>query len=246
MLLLLATAARAQDALVAGADADRLESGHGGGASLLWLHSRASGTFSAGAAFRTLPGTRWAYGTLGLTHRLTPLTTLNGEASLGGGSDDGGRFRYLLLRGGVTRELLAKRLYGEAEWLQVDVARQQEGLVRLGAMYLPRPRLALRASVYEALFGDSDTTLGTLRADYDFGRITAIGGFSGGTALPVLLQQTGNDAVRVREAFGGVAFDAASRRWTVMLSNLSSGGEDRRRLSVSCRIPLASPTAGGR
>jgi hypothetical protein len=229
-LLLLCVETHAQDAIVAAANADRLRDGSGGGASVLWIHPRANGTFVAGATFLSLAGTRWAYATVGGTRRVGGRTMLNAEANVGGGDDDAGGFRYILLRGGVTRELIARRLYGEAEWLQTDVARQQDGIARIGAAFIPTTRLTLRGSVYESLVGDNDTTLGTLRADYDFGRISAIAGFSGGTTVPVLLQQTGSDATRVREAFGGIAFDA----WTIILI----AGEDRQRLSVSFRLPL--------
>jgi hypothetical protein len=234
---LLTPTLHAQPAVIVGASADHLRDGNGGGLSATYLHPRGNDTFVAGATALSLPGTRWAYVTLGDSRRINAHTTLNAEVNLGGGSDDRGSFRYLLLRAGVTRELLPKRLYGEAEWLQTDVARQQDGIVRLGATWLPHPPLAIRGSVYESLFGDSDTTLGTLRADYDFGRVTAIAGTTGGTANPALLQQAGTEGTRVREAFGGVAF-GASRRWTVIVSTGSVGGERRQRLSVSCRIPL--------
>lgn len=233
-----ATAARAQDAVVLAAHADRLESGNGGGLSVAWIHPRANDTFVAGASFLSLPGTRWAFATFGDTRRLSARTTVNAEANAGGGSDDSGRFVYLLVRGGVTRELLPRQLYAEAEWLQADVARQQDGILRAGGTWIPRPPLTVRASLYESLFGDSNTRLGMLRADYDFARITALAGITAGTANPALLQQAGAESTRIREAFGGVTFNAASRRWTVVASTLSAAGERRHRVAVSCRVPL--------
>lgn len=238
VIVAIAWSAGAQDALVVAAHADRLESGNGGGVSVAWVHPRANDTFVAGASFLSLPGTRWAFATFGDTRRLSTRTMVNAEANLGGGSDDRGRFHYLLLRAGVTRELLPRQLYAEAEWLQADVARQQDGILRLGGTWMPQPPLTVRASLYESLFGDSNTRLAMLRADYDFGRVTALGGISGGTAHPVLLQQSGADSTRIREAFGGVSFDAASRRWTVVASTLSAAGERRHRIAVSCRMPL--------
>jgi hypothetical protein len=230
--LLLATTARAQDAIVATIEVDHLRDGNGGGASLLWIHPRANDTLFTGGTFLSLPDARWAYATLGGTRRLTTRTMLNAEANLGGGTDESGGFRYVLLRGGVTRELLEKRLYGEAEWLQADVARQQDGILRVGATYLPIAPLTLRASVFESLFGDNDISLVTARADYDFGRITAIAGFTAGSASPVLVQQAGDEATDVREAFGGVMVNM----WTIIVT----AGEDRQRLTVTRRIALGN------
>jgi hypothetical protein len=241
LVLFVTTIAFAQDALVAGATADHLREGNGGGASLTWIHPRGNDTLIAGATFLSLAATegatRWGFATLGATRRANARTTLNAEANLGAGDDDRGSFRYVLLRAGVTRELLPKRLYGEAEWLQIDVARQQDGIARIGATWMPAMPLTLRASLYESVFGDDDTTLGTLRADYAFRRVTAILGATGGTATPALLQADTRSA-RVSEGFGGVAFDLAGRRWTVIASTLSVGGQRHHRLSASCRIPL--------
>jgi hypothetical protein len=220
----------AADAIVIGASADHLEEGSGGSASLLWLRSGARGTVSAGATFFSLPGTRWAYATLGGTRRVTTRTMLTADASLGHGSDDMGGFRYLLVRGGVQRELLARRLYGEAEWLQADVARRQNGIARIGATWLPAPPLTLRGSLYQSITGDDDTTLVTVRGDYDLGRITAIAGFVAGRATPVLLQEQGSESTHVAEGFVGVVIDA----WTIVVT----AGEDRQRVSLSWRIPL--------
>lgn len=234
----IAASAHAQDALVVSADVNRLRDGSGGGISALWIHPRGNDTFVAGATFLSLPQTRWAYATLGDTRRLSARTSVNAEANLGAGNDARGDFRYVLLRAGATRELVPRMLYGEAEWLQSDVARQQDGIARIGATWLPREPLTLRASLYQSVFGDSDTSLGTIRADYDLGRLTAIAGATAGSAVPALLQQPGTAASRVRELFGGVAFDNAGRRWTVIASTLDVAGERRHRVSVSWRMPL--------
>jgi len=230
LLLLLSTTADAQDAIVFGANADRLDAGSGGGASVLWIHPRGDNTLTAGVALFSLADSRWTYATVGGMRRVSARTTLNAEANLGRGEDDTGDFRYLLVRGGVTRELVAKRLYGEGEWLQTDVARRQNGIARIGATWLPLPPLALRGSLYQSIAGDDDTTLVTMRGDYDLRRLTVIVGFSGGRATPVLLQQSGSAETRVREAFAGVAL----RGWTV----IATVGENRQRLSVSWRVPL--------
>ncbi|HEX2060880.1 MAG TPA: hypothetical protein VHK90_09065 [Thermoanaerobaculia bacterium] len=233
LVLLCVPAANAQDALVAGASADRLSGGSGGSASVLWIHPRAHDTLTAGATVFSLDETRWAYATLGVMRRTAAGTMLHGEANLGGGRDDDGRFPYVLVRAGATHELLARRLYAEGEWLQVDVARQQDAIARIGGTFVADPRLTMRASLFQSLFGDNDITLGTIRADYDLSRVTVIAGFSGGTAVPALLQG-GDDVGRVREAFAGAAFDAASRRWTVIVTSR----EDHQRISVTCRMPL--------
>ncbi|HYH08238.1 MAG TPA: hypothetical protein VEK11_14375 [Thermoanaerobaculia bacterium] len=230
LVLLLAATAHAQDSIVIGANADRLDDGHGGGASVLWIHPRGSDTLTAGGAFFSLADTRWAYATLGGMRRVSERTMWNAEANLGRGDDDGGDFRYLLVRGGVTHELLAKRLYGEAEWLQADVARRQNGIARIGATYLPLPPLTLRGSLYQSIAGDDDTTLVSVRGDYDLGRMIVIAGFSAGHATPVLLQQSRGEETRVREAFGGVTL----RGWTIV----ATVGKDRQRLSASWRVPV--------
>jgi hypothetical protein len=232
ILLLIATTAQAQDALVTTVTADRHREGNGGGVSALWIHPRGDDMLVAGGTFLSLAGARWAYATLGGTRRTNPRTLFNAEANLGSGDDDRGAFRYVVLRGGVTRELLASRLYAEAEWLQIDVARQQDGIARIGATFVPRAPLTLRASLYQSLFGDTDTTLATARADYRFARVTAIAGFTGGTASPVLLQQSDGEATDVREVFGGVIAGA----WTI----IASAADDRQRLSVSWRLPMGS------
>jgi hypothetical protein len=231
-LLLLAATAHARDAIVLGASADRLDAGNGGSASVLWIHPRGANTLTAGGAFFSLADARWAYATVGGMRRFSERTIVNAEANLGRGDDDGGDFRYLLVRAGVTRELLAKRLYGEAEWLQADVARRQNGIARIGATYLPHPPLTLRASLYQSITGDDDTTLVTVRGDYDLGRMIAIAGFSAGRATPVLLQQSAIGETRVREVFAGVAM----RGWTI----IATVGEERQRLSVSWRVPVGA------
>lgn len=223
-ILAFSITARAQKAVVIGASADHLRDGNGGGASVHWIQPRAY----AGATFFSLSDMRWAYATVGGTATAGRRTTLNAEANLGRGEDDRGDFRYLLVRGGATHELLAKRLYAEAEWLQADVARRQNGIARAGATYSPRPRLTLRGSIYQSITGDDDTTLATMRGDYDLGRMTAIAGFSAGRATPVLLQQSGSGTTRVREAFAGVAVAG----WTIV----ATIGEDRQRLVASRRI----------
>jgi hypothetical protein len=230
--LFLAAAAQAQDAVVLGASADRLDAGSGGSASVLWIHPRGANTLTAGGAFFSLADARWAYATFGGMRRVSDRTIVTAEGNLGRGEDDGGDFRYVLVRAGVTRELLPKRLYGEAEWLQADVARRRNGIARLGATWLPHPRLALRGSLYQSITGDDDTTLATVRGDYDLGRLIAIAGFSAGHATPVLLQQSSGDRTRVREAFAGVAL----RGWTV----IATVGEDRQRVSVSWRLPVGA------
>ncbi|MDQ3280421.1 MAG: hypothetical protein M3Q69_03310 [Acidobacteriota bacterium] len=281
LAMLCVPAARAQDAIVIGANVDRIAGGEGGGASVMWIHARnpcspqgpspgasrhplpASGarvdarqvallpalrgegargadegptchadTFLAGATFLSLPGTRWGYATIGIVHPANARTTFTADANLGSGSDREGSFPYVLVRGGITRQL-AQRAYAEAEWLQVNVARQQDGIARIGATFIAQPRLTLRASLFESIFGDNDVSLGTVRADYDLARVTLIGGFSAGRSVPALLQQS-DDIGRVREAFGGVAFDAASQRWTLLVTSR----EDHQRLSVTCRVPL--------
>jgi len=231
-LLILAAAAQAQDAVVFGASADHLDAGSGGSASVLWIHPSGANTLTAGGAYFSLADARWAYATLGGVRRVSERTIVTAEGNLGRGEDDGGNFRYVLARAGVTRELLPKRFYGEAEWLQADVARRQNGIARIGATWLPYPLLTLRGSVYQSVTGDDDTTLVTVRGDYDLGRMTAIAGFSAGHATPVLLQQSVGDRTRVREAFAGVAI----RGWTV----IATAGEDRQRLSVCWRVPVGS------
>jgi hypothetical protein len=220
----------AADSVIAGASADHLRDGTGGSASLLWLRSDARGTRSAGATFVSFPSTRWAYATLGASRPFGTRTHVALDANLGRGTDDSGGFRYLLLRGGVTQELLAKRLYGEAELLHADVARRRNDIARLGATFVQSPQLTLRGSVYQSFAGDDDTTLITARGDYDFGRATAIAGFSAGHATPVLLEQRGGETTHVHEAFDGVAIHA----WTI----IATAGEDRQRISLSWRIPL--------
>jgi hypothetical protein len=194
LALFLASAAHAQDAIVIGASVDRLDDGNGGSAPVLWIHLRGENTLTAGGAFFSLADARWAYATLGAMRCFNERTIVNAEANLGRGDDDGGDFRHLLLRTGVTRELLPKRLYGEGEWLQADVAQRQNGIARIGATYLPQPPLTLRGSLYQSVAGDDDTTLVTLRGDYDLGGMIAIGGFSAGRATPVLLSATGYTA----------------------------------------------------
>ncbi|HEX8172499.1 MAG TPA: hypothetical protein VF824_18335 [Thermoanaerobaculia bacterium] len=230
LLLLLALSARAQDAVVVGANADHLRDGEGGGASVLWIRSRDTTTLTAGGAFFSLPSTGWAYATLGGSLRVRPRTIVSAEANLGRGDDARGGFGYLLLRGGVTQELLAKRLYGEAEWLQADVARRQNGIARIGATFLPIAPLTLRTSAYQSVAGDDDTTLVTMRGDYDLGRMIAIAGFSAGHAAPVLLQRVDSDETRVREVFGGVTISG----FTI----IATAGDDRQRLSISWRMPM--------
>jgi hypothetical protein len=231
-LLLLTTSAHAQNAVVLGASADRLDDGNGGSVSVLWIQTRGANTLTAGGAFFSLADTRWAYGTLGAMRRFNERTIVNAEANLGRGDDDGGDFGYVLLRAGVTRELLAKRLYGETEWLQADVARRQNGIARIGATYLPHSLLTLRGSLYQSVAGDDDTTLVTVRGDYDLGRMIAIAGFSAGRATPVLVEQSVTGETDVREAFAGVAM----RGWTI----IATIGEERQRLSVSWRVPVAA------
>jgi hypothetical protein len=229
-LLLLSLDVHAQDAIVAGASADHLRGGNGGGASVHWIRPRAGSTLTAGVTFFSFPETRWTYVTFGGTLSAGTRTMLNAEANLGRGQDDAGGFRYLLARGGITRELLPKRLYGEAEWLHADVARRQNDIARIGAAYLPLPPLTLRASLHQSISGDDDTSLVTVRGDYDLGRMIAIAGVSAGRATPVLLQQSGSGETDILEAFAGVTI----RRWTIV----AAVGEDRQRLSVSWRIPM--------
>ncbi|HEX8409594.1 MAG TPA: hypothetical protein VF883_12060, partial [Thermoanaerobaculia bacterium] len=229
-LALLSMTAHAQDAIVIGASADRLGSGNGGSASVLWIHPRTHHTFTAGATVFSLPDTRWAYVTAGLVRPVTARTAITAEANVGGGQDDTDNFRYLVVRGGVTRELLAKQLYAEAEWLQADVARRRNGIARIGATFIPRAPLTLRASVYQSIFGDDDTTFVTARGDYDFGRITAIAGFSAGNATPELLLQRGGETTRVREAFAGVMVNT--------LTVIVAAGGDRQRVALSWRVAL--------
>jgi len=162
--------------------------------------------------------------------RVNPRTMISAEGNVGRGRDQAGGFRYLFVRGGVTRELLVRKLYGEAEWLQTDVARRQNGIMRLGATFLPEPRLTLRGSLYQSIIGDDTTTLVTMRGDYALRRVTAIGGFLAGRAAPLLLQRGGGNTTRVHELFGGVVVDA----WTIVVS----AGDDRQRISLSWRIPL--------
>jgi hypothetical protein len=228
LFLLVSLTAQAQTSLVVSANADHLPEGNGGGVSALYIHPRAY----AGATFFSLPDTRWAYATFGAMRNIDPRTLLTAEANLGRGTDTSGGFRYLLVRGGITHELLAKQLYGEAEWLQADVARRQNGIARIGATFVDAP-LTLRGSLYQSITGDDDTTLVTVRGDYAFARMTAIAGFSAGRATPVLLQQSDRETTRVREAFGGVAL----RGWTIV----ATVGEDRQRVSVSWRIPMGEP-----
>ena len=225
LFLLCSLTTHAQNAIVVTANADHLREGNGGGASVLWIHPR----LYAGATFFSLPGTRWTYATLGTVRSINPRTMLTAEANAGRGNDNDGGFRYLLVRGGVTRELLPKQLYGEAEWLQADVARRQNGIARIGATLVDTP-LTVRGSLYQSILGDDATTLVTVRGDYAFPRMTAIAGFSAGRATPVLLQQSDGRTTRVREAFGGVAI----RGWTIV----ATVGEDRQRVSVSWRIPM--------
>ena len=232
--LLLATTAHAEDAVVIGGSVDRSREGNGGGASVDWIRSRANGNVTAGATFLALQGARWAYASVGGMHRLDARTMITAGANLGGGEDDSGDFRYIVLRAGVTRELSAKRLYGEGEWLQTDVARRQNGIARIGATFLPAPPFTLRGSLFQSIAGDDDTTLVTVRGDYDFGRITAIAGFSAGRATPALLQQAGGEPTRVREAFAGIIVNDLT---FVVLS-----GDERQRVSLSWRVPVAGGT----
>jgi hypothetical protein len=161
---------------------------------------------------------------------------LTGEANIGNGDDARGNFRYLLLRGGGSYDIVPRKFSAEAEWLHVDVARQRDGVLRLGATATVLPRLVLRLSRYESLAGDGDTSLLTMRGDYDLGRMTAIGGFAYGHAGTVFSQQTGSDATRVRDLFGGATF----RGWTIVVTV----GNDRQRIAVSRRIAL--PFGGSR
>lgn len=232
LALLLAAAAHAQDAVVIGVNVDRLDDDNGGGASVLWIHPRGANTLTAGGAFFSLGDARWAYATLGAMRRVNERTVVTAEGNVGRGDDEGGDFRYLLVRAGVTRELLATRLYGEGEFLQADVARRQNTIARIGATYLPRPPLTLRGSLYQSIAGDDDTTLVSVRGDYDLSRMIVIAGFSAGRATPVLLQQSVTGETDVREAFAGIAM----RGWTI----IATVGEERQRLSVSWRVPVGA------
>jgi hypothetical protein len=222
VLLLCATLhASAQDSWIAAVNLDRVNGATGGGASLTWLHPRGNDTFHGGATLFSLAGSRWAYGTLGDTRRLRAFV-VNGEASVGAGEDARGSFRYVLLRGGAMRELVPRRLFGEAELLYADAARQQDAIARLGATWMLSP-LTLRASVYRSFAGDADTRLAFVRADYDFSRATAILGASVGST-GAALQQRPTANRDVRDIFAGIKID----QWSLIATH----GRDRVSLSV--------------
>jgi hypothetical protein len=231
LMLLAGVRTPAQNAIVLGVSADRRDDGNGGGASVHWVHARVRGTVVAGALLESLAGTRWAYGVAGGSRKIGSRTTLTAEANAGSGRDARGGFRYLLLRGGVSHDIVKQRLSGELEWLQSDVARQQDGILRLGATAMPRPRLTLRASHYASASG-GDTSLTTMRGDYDLRRVTAIAGFAYGRAGPLLSDVAGSDAARIRDVFGGMRFGG----WTIV----ATAGRERHRVSLSRRIALPS------
>lgn len=234
-LLLLASAAEAQDAIVVGAGADRRHDGTGGNGSVHWIRSAAKATIFAGASLASWPGTTWTYGTVGGSRKIAAGTAVTGEVNAGKGHDRRGAFRYLLLRAGVSRDLVKQRLSGELEWLQSDVERQQEGILRVGATAIAARALTLRVSHYQSV-SDGHTSLTSMRGDYTLGRGTAIAGFARGRAGTVLSDVTGSDAARIRDIFGGVSFGG----WTIV----ATAGRERHRVDVSHRIAL--PSRGAR
>jgi hypothetical protein len=236
MLLAIAAALPAQDALVVSADANRVARSDGGAIAIAWVHATDRGSVAAGATTNGSGDTRWTYGTAGIVRRLTLATMVNAEVNLGRGHDQAGHFSYLVTRAGITHEIAPRRLFAEAEWLHTDAARTRDDILRAGATWQALRNLTVRPALFRSI-ANGDTALASIRADFDATRATWIAGAAGGRANPAVVN---HPAVHgdYREVYAGAGFDAAAVRWTVLGSIISVSDGHGARLSVSCRIPL--------
>lgn len=224
IVLLLSTAALAQNRVVVSAIAER----HGEALSVFFGPRPG---LLLGVSQNKLSDAQWIFATANYSHTIR-RTTLQGEANLGRGHERRS-FGYTILRVVATQEVATRRLFVEGEDQYVDVDRQRGHLARAGVTWMPSATTSLSASAYRSVAGNLGARFASGRGEWQSARIRLLAGGAWGRSQPVLFQQFAAPVSNIREIFAGATVPVNTGSVTFAIDELRASNNRRLRFIIS-------------
>lgn len=213
--------------------------GRGGSGGVEWLHEFSPRVLAgAGGYASSISGADWRYLRLSAVVR-AGASTLQLGADLGDGRRGGHHFDYRIVRAGLTRALVAGRLYAELGDQYVDVDGSRGHVLKLAASVVPTPAVTLSAAAHLSAGGNLGARYAALRADVRCGRVGLLGGLNLGRARPELFDVFGRrPSTHSSEAFAGATLPLGSQSATFVLDRLRVSGSTRTSVTIAWKIPF--------
>ncbi len=214
---------------------------NGGNGSVDWVHAGENGrTYTAGVAVFSIAQSHWAFGRGGASFRPRPRFTLQGQASVGGGSTPGADFYYQIYEGGLSYKV-SQRLYLKFADEYLRIAATHGSLLKTGIIFVPGRRLATDFTYAHSVGGNVGTEFFAGRFDVNVRKITVLSGFALGRATPEIFNVNVGRAPLQRDLREGfIGFRAPLSRFdlTVVADVLNLEATHKRSLTVSLKLPI--------
>ncbi len=214
---------------------------NGGNGSVDWVHAGENGrTYTGGVAVFAISNSHWAFGRVGASFRPRPRFTLQGQASVGGGSTPGAEFYYQIYEGGLSYKV-SQRLYLKFADEYIRIAATHGSLLKTGIIFVPARRLATDFTYAHSAGGNVGTEFFAGRFDVNVRKITVLSGFAVGRATPEIFNVNVGRAPLQRDLREGfVGFRAPLSRFdlTLVADILNLNATHKRSLTVSFKLPI--------
>ena len=234
--------APAGDFLAISGSVDRYGPGSlGSNGSLDWVHAPgADRTYTLGFGVYSVNSSRWSFGKLGGAYHWNARTTVQGQASIGGGHTDGNGFGYQIYDGSLTYKV-NPRIYARLGDQFFQVAGSREHLVKPGLLVVPTRRLQADITYAHSVSGDVGTQYVFGRIDVTARSLHFLGGFSAGRSSPQHLNlDIGSPPAsqNFQEGFFGVGVPLSKTVLSVVADVLNADPTRRRSVTINWKVPI--------
>ena len=230
------------DSLIFTGEWNRTSNLNGEMASVDWLHifTNRPTIFTAGVALHSVDGSRWTFAKIGGSFRSRPRLILDGSANLGGGTNNGLAFAYVVVGGHATYQVLPN-LYLNAGSQYFHVAAEHGNLPHLGAMVLIRRRVSVEGGYSFSAGGNMETRFWLTRVALEgkHARIFSVValGHSAPQVFDVGVGLAGPPAA-LRDFCLGTSIPVSRFELTTAWEFTRTGIVNRQSLTVSIKLPL--------
>lgn len=229
------------DALLLTGERHDFASGPSGwGGALDWIGCLPRTVFAAGAASFSIADARWSIAKLGMSREQRPGLWLAADVKAGRGRGARGDFRHFQLTDSITARF-ADPVFAKVEHQYVRIDTERGHIVKLLAVFVPLPTLAVESGVARSFQATFDTRQATLRVDWLQGRGRVFGGLAWGHSIPQAVDMaTGarQPETITRQWFAGLA-QAFGRYELGLVHDLQRTDFSRRRTwTATLRIAL--------
>ena len=229
------------DALLLTGERHDFIAGVGGwGGALDWVGCLPRTVYTLGGASFSIAESRWSIARGAVTLRATSDTWLTLDAKSGSGRGQGGRFRHVQVTDSITVRM-AEPFFAKLEHQYVRIAGERGHIVKVVAVFLPRPTLAVESGVARSGRATFDTRQATARVDWVHAAGRIFGGAAWGRSIPQAVDVvTGTrlpDTI-TRQWFAGIAHTVGRYEWGLVHDTQRTDLSRRRTWTATLRVAL--------